>query len=144
MGGPGTEPRRGAIGFGLVMNAGNVLAEGKQRCFPAGGGLMTISGTDVDRLVALLGFSAETLWLAYLHEGGSVSCAQIERFIDGKVELDPEQREILVEVLRRRLFAPGCAARLARDDRTDVVVDLTVRPLPVDSTEFNSRSNARR
>lgn len=57
------------------------------------------------RLLVGLGIFAEALWLAYLHDGGSVSCAQLERFVHGDIELDAGERAILVAVMARP-FSP--------------------------------------
>jgi hypothetical protein len=64
---------------------------------------MSLSGVDADRLRADLGLTSETLWLAYLHGGGTAACPQLECFLAGDREIDAQQLAILVGVLHQRL-----------------------------------------
>lgn len=87
---------------------------------------VTITGAEVDRLIAGLGLSVEALWLAYLHDGGTVSCGQIERFLDGDLELDADQRDVLAKVVVRRVVAPHPSPSARRRRRRRVDLDLTL------------------
>jgi hypothetical protein len=94
------------------------------------------------RLIVGLGISAEALWLAYLHKGGSVSCAQIERFLDGHLDLDTNERAILVEVIRQRLLAQRSEPS-PRYAHRHVDLDPTVDLFAVQSSPINSASRVR-
>jgi len=95
---------------------------------------MTISGGEVDRLITGLGISVEMLWLGYLHDGGTITCGQIERFIGGEVELDDDQREVLVEVILRRVLGRRARPRPERGRLDDVEIDLTSNVREAEST----------
>lgn len=64
---------------------------------------MDISGAEAERVRVAVGVSVETLWMAYMRRGGTVSCAQIEGFLSSQSDLAPIEREVLAAALHDRL-----------------------------------------